>query len=219
MEPQAPKLIRHNSPYCYYIAGIVFLLYALLLPFYRLSDYLLAGGLAAGAFAVSSIFLPKQVTAVKQEPVSSGNEAVDKALSEGHDYLNQLAGIRRRIIGDKVKTSLVSIEGTVNLILKDIVSDPSDAPQVRRLMSYYLPTLIKLSDFYQRLEEQGGSGENVETSKARIEENLTVLDSALKKQLDLLYENDALDISSDITVMEQMLSQEGLKGGLNDTLK
>ena len=51
----------------------------------------------------------------------------------------------------------------------------------------------------------------------RIEGNLTSLDGALKKQLDLLYESDALDISTDITVMENMLSREGLSGG-NDKL-
>ena len=50
----------------------------------------------------------------------------------------------------------------------------------------------------------------------RIEENLTVLDLALRKQLDLMYERDALDITTDIIVMENMLAREGLAGGMPD---
>ena len=87
---------------------------------------------------------------------------------------------------------------------------------VRKLMSYYLPTLIKLADYYRKLELQGGEGENIAGSMDRIEENLGQLDLALRKQLDLMYERDALDISTDITVMENMLAREGLTGGLLD---
>ncbi len=211
---------RFNSRWCWVIAGAVFMLYALLFPFYRLWHYLIAALLAGGAYLLSAALLPKETPVYKPEPVkpvSTGDEAADKAIEEGRAYIKSLAATRRHIASEDVQASLRSIENTVDLILKAIAAAPKKAPMVRRLMSYYLPTLQKLSDFYEKLEEQGGSGENVETSKKRIEENLSVLDGALKKQLDLLYENDALDITSDITVMENMLAMEGLKGGLTDT--
>ena len=52
----------------------------------------------------------------------------------------------------------------------------------------------------------------MESSLKRIEENLRLLSPAFKKQLDLLFENDALDITTDIEVMENMLKAEGLAG-------
>ena len=125
-------------------------------------------------------------------------------------------GIRTGIKAANVQSSLLSIDGTVEKILAAIQDDPKKAPMVRKLMSYYLPTLIKLADYYRKLELQGGEGENIAGSMDRIEENLGQLDLALRKQLDLMYERDALDISTDITVMENMLAREGLTGGLLD---
>ena len=43
---------------------------------------------------------------------------------------------------------------------------------------------------------------------------------AYDKQLDALFGEEALDISTDITVMENLLAQEGLGGmNINDTKK
>ena len=41
---------------------------------------------------------------------------------------------------------------------------------------------------------------------------LSTICAAFDKQLDALYGEEALDISTDITVMEQMLAREGLAG-------
>ena len=134
-------------------------------------------------------------------------------MQEGRAYLTQLDGIREAIRAVPVQSALLSIDGTVEKILHAIEDDPRKASMVRKLMSYYLPTLIKLADYYRKLELQGGEGENIAGSMERIEDNLAALDLALRRQLDLMYERDALDISTDITVMENMLAREGLTDG------
>ena len=60
------------------------------------------------------------------------------------------------------------------------------------------------------MEEQGVEGENITASKTRISEMLDTMDQAFEKQLDALFGDTALDIDTDITVMEGMLAQEGL---------
>ena len=55
---------------------------------------------------------------------------------------------------------------------------------------------------------------NIDGTKGRIESMLDTICIAYEKQLDALFGEEALDISTDITVMEQMLAREGL-GGLN----
>lgn len=215
-EKKTKKLPSHR---CFYAAGGVFMLYALLFPLYRLSDYLLAAAVSVLAFGLASKIFPKDVIELPEEPVLTGDGLADNAIKEGAAYMASLGHIREQISSQTVTARLMSIEDTTDKILSAIRSDPKEAPQVRRLISYYLPTLIKLAEYYQKLELQGGEGENARGSMERIEKNLGTLDLALKKQLDLLYENDALDISTDITVMEGMLAREGLSESLGDKLK
>ncbi len=215
--PQAASKVRKlPSVWCYYIAGGFCLLWALLFPLYRISDYLLMLGMACAAWFVASKVLPPEVVEIREEPVVTGDLPADSAVREGKTYLVQLEGIREEIRAANVCSSLMAIDGTVQKILTAVQDDPGKAPMVRKLMSYYLPTLIKLADYYRKLERQGGEGENIAGSMIRIEENLGQLDLALRKQLDLMYERDALDISTDITVMENMLAREGLAGGMLD---
>lgn len=47
----------------------------------------------------------------------------------------------------------------------------------------------------------------------KIEEIMGKVAAGFEKQLDNLYQNDMLDITSDIAVMEQMMIRDGLSGG------
>ena len=53
-------------------------------------------------------------------------------------------------------------------------------------------------------------------SKKEIEDTLDTLNSAFAKLLDNLFEDTAWDVSSDISVLQTMLAQEGL---MEDGLK
>ena len=55
-------------------------------------------------------------------------------------------------------------------------------------------------------------GENISSTMFDIEAMMQTIASAFEKQLDNLFENEALDISTDISVLETMLQQEGLTG-------
>ena len=77
-------------------------------------------------------------------------------------------------------------------------------------MNYYLPTTIKLLNAYDRMDSQGIEGENIDKSLKSITEMLDAAISAYKKQLDSLFANQALDIETDIAVMNAMLNREGL---------
>ena len=97
-------------------------------------------------------------------------------------------------------------------IIQDAVDDPSDVPEIRKFLDYYLPTTIKLLNAYDRMSGQGIEGENLSRSMNSIEEMLDTAVDAFKKQLDSLFEDQALDIETDISVMNRMLEREGLTG-------
>jgi hypothetical protein len=77
-------------------------------------------------------------------------------------------------------------------------------------MDYYLPTTLKLLNSYDRMSATGVSGENIDTTMAKVEGMMRTIVAAFEKQLDSLYGADALDISTDITVLETMMAREGL---------
>ena len=89
---------------------------------------------------------------------------------------------------------------------------PEKLPDIRRLMNYYLPTTLKLLKAYEEFENQPIQGDNIKTGKQQIEDTLDTINLAFENLLDQLFADDVLDVSSDISVLETMLKQEGLTG-------
>ena len=83
--------------------------------------------------------------------------------------------------------------------------NPHKLSKVRRFANYYVPTTIKLFESYDRMGAQGIKGENIDGTMLRIENISPTIVSAFEKQLDALFGDEALDISTDITVLENLL--------------
>ena len=84
-------------------------------------------------------------------------------------------------------------------------------------MSYYLPTTLKILRSYAQMEAQGIEGENISAAKDRIEGMMDKVVDGFEKQLDRLFQDDAMDITTDVEVLERMLDKDGL-GGTGMTL-
>ena len=97
-------------------------------------------------------------------------------------------------------------------IISHVVAHPEKQSQIRRFMDYYLPTTLKLLNAYDRMDETGISGANIDGTKGKITDMMSTISTAFDRQLDALFGGEAMDISTDITVMEQMLAREGLGG-------
>ena len=83
-------------------------------------------------------------------------------------------------------------------------------PELKKLMDYYLPMTVKLLNAYADMDAQSVQGENIQSSKREIEATLDTLNTAFEKLLDSIFKTTALDVSSDITVLQTLLAQEGL---------
>ena len=116
-------------------------------------------------------------------------------------------------IPDEEMTDKISrLEAVSTKIFEQAKADPEKLPQMRKFMDYYLPTSLKLLNTYAELDKQGVEGENITESKHRIERTMDTLVKAFETQLDKLFASDALDVSTDIDVMENMLRADGLTG-------
>ena len=88
--------------------------------------------------------------------------------------------------------------------------NPDKDSQLRSFLNYYLPTTLKILRAYAQLDQQGIEGENISAAKARIEGMMDKVVEGFEKQLDKLFRDEALDITSDVSVLEKMLDKDGL---------
>lgn len=138
---------------------------------------------------------------------------IDPILEEGNRALCEMGRLYASIKEPSVRTKINEIMRITDKITQDAISDPSDIPQIKKFLSYYLPTTIKLLNAYDRMSMQGIEGENLDKSMKNIDEMLDTVIEAYTKRLDSLFANQALDIETDIEVMNSMLAREGLSGG------
>ena len=124
--------------------------------------------------------------------------------------LQQLRQVNDAIPDPVMTTKISRLEAVSAKIFEQAKSDPDKLPQMRKFMDYYLPTSLKLLNTYAELDNQGVEGENISESKRRIEQTMDTLVKAFENQLDRLFASDALDVSTDIDVMQNMLRADGL---------
>ena len=134
-----------------------------------------------------------------------------KLIEDGEAYIAHIHWCNEQIPGEEISAKLDQMENVVTRIFAVVRERPSVAPELEKLMSYYLPTTRKLLDTYQELEHQPAAGENILSTRREIEAAIDTLNTAFEKLLDGLYEDRAWDIASDISVLNTVLAQDGLK--------
>lgn len=222
---------RRSGVGAIYSFAAVWLVMAFILPLYRVWGLAITIGLSVlAAFLVGKRSAKKQMQAEAEEqqaqaaaaaarkpaeekaPEKSYGPEVDAILKEGNRALSEMGRLYMSIKDPEVRRKINEIMRITDKIAQDAIEDPSDIPQIKKFMNYYLPTTIKLLNAYDRMSAQGIEGENLDKSMKNINEMLDTAIEAYKKRLDSLFANQALDIESDIEVMNTMLEREGLAG-------
>lgn len=147
---------------------------------------------------------------VRDEAPKTDAADVDSGRSESEATLAQLKKLNDDIADEEVSAKIDRIAMLTGDIYAFIALNPARAGEVRKFMNYYLPTTMKLLTSYSLLERQSYQGENIVNARKDIEKILDTLVHAFEKQLDQLFATDAVDISSDIQVLETMMAKDGL---------
>jgi 5-bromo-4-chloroindolyl phosphate hydrolysis protein len=143
----------------------------------------------------------------------SGNEAAQKVLEEGNSYLIRVREINDKIAeSDPMSDKLYKLEEIMRRIFEQVSEHPEKSQDLRKFMNYYLPTTEKLLQAYVKLDSQPNVV-NVKETKRQISEALDTINVAFENLLDDLFQEQAWDISSDISVMNSMMQQDGLVQG------
>ena len=159
---------------------------------------------------------------------AQGAAAEPKASSAPKEAEEGYSGILRNIrrANDRIADPILSakidrLEEITAKIFKAVEEDPRKKDRIGTFLNYYLPTTQKLLDSYAQFESAGVEGENLRQAKQRIETTMDSIVKGFEHQLDQLYQTEAMDVDSDIRVMEHMLRRDtgsaeedfGLGGG------
>ena len=150
----------------------------------------------------------------ERPPEKTAKPKPKKTVQQQKDQYQQILDELRAVndaIPDEVMSDKISrLEAVSAKIFEQAKADPDKLPKMRKFMDYYLPTSLKLLKTYAELDAQNVEGENITESKHRIEQTMDMLVHAFETQLDQLFQDDAMDVSADIDVMQNMLRADGL---------
>ena len=201
-----------------YLIGVTWLAYAALFSLRNPVNYLVCAAVSAVVFVGAKALFPdktytvageKEESEKKTEPKSTGDPQIDALIKERERALSEMRRLNDAIVDEKISAQIDHLEEVTGKIIDHVVANPKKLPQIRRFMDYYLPTTLKILNAYDRMDSIGISGDNINATKAKVEGMMDTITQAYDKQLDALFGEEALDISTDITVMENLLAREG----------
>ena len=208
MEKMRKKTKQTPSNLPYLAVGVLWLVLSLLFPMYKGYSYVVMGIICvASYFVMRKVRFFKDTVITYEEEIPYSELSLMEIINEGEGYIKDLSKANDIIDNEKVSTDIDDIVVLAKEILARVKEYPDKVSNIRKFISYYLPTIVKLLNYYSELEKATPS-ENVKISMDKIEATLDQVEKGFKEQLDSLYEKEAIDISTDITVLETLLQQE-----------
>ena len=219
------KVHKKSSVLPIYLLGLTWLVYALLFPLHTPVHFVICAVVSLVVFAAGKALFPDQVYQLPGEEQEAAREAPKQekkpeeapadpqiaALKQERDRaLSEMRRLNDAIQDETISRQIDHLEEVTGKILDQVIAQPRKQPQIRRFLDYYLPTTLKILNAYDRMSAAGIAGDNIDATKAKVEAMMGTIVKAFDKQLDSLFGEEALDISTDITVMENLLAQEGL---------
>ncbi len=135
-----------------------------------------------------------------------------EVIEQCEKYVGEIRRCNDAIPGEVFSDKLSRLEHSTRVIVDRVKEEPGLSGELRRLLNYYLPTTIKLLDAYIELDSQEKQTETILNSKKEIEGAVDAMNDGFDKLYDSLFQNQSLDISTDVEVMRTLLEQEGLTG-------
>ena len=192
-----------------YLAALVWPVGALLLPAYRLSNLLIIAGLSLVVYGLGNKLCPTRVIR-KQVPYATGSEDVDAMLSGISANLDKLHALNDAIPDPELSAAMTRMEKAGRSIVAAVEQAPDKARSIDRFARYYLPEVIKLMTTYANMEKNGVKGGNADQILTELRRNAATTAKAFENQLDALYSAEAMDISTDIEVLDGILKSQNL---------
>ena len=153
----------------------------------------------------------REQQAAIEEPKTESKDSgkLEQMMAAGRNYLRILREANDAIPGEAISQKLYDLENVIRKIFESVEKHPEQMEEMERFMEYYLPTTVKLVNAYRDFDSTGTDGANISTAKEEIEQTLDTINQAFERLLDDLYQEAALDITTDASVLQTMLKKDG----------
>lgn len=206
------KTVTVKSAIPVWCAAAVWLFAAIFIPFYSIWHIIIIAVISAAVGIIVKLVLPKETRQV-EVPFASGNLALDGIVGEIDRASDALENVRKSIASDSPSAAdkINGICEQIGKIRQALINSPDDITSVRRFINYYLPTTVNLAEKYRVTLEAKSEGENAKKTLTSIEAVFDQIRHSFEKQHDALFEDDAIDATAEIKVLETMLERDNLK--------
>lgn len=158
----------------------------------------------------------QQIEAERRRKIAEENPeaaALEEMRSTGESYIRKIRELNDALPAQDISEKLDTLEQICSQIFRYVEKHPEKLSQIRRFMSYYLPTTLKLTESYRDLELRGISTQEADGVKKEILDTLDNINLAFQNLYKNLMQKDLMGLSADISALETMLAQEGLIDG------
>lgn len=152
----------------------------------------------------------EEKTRMEEAAQPAQDSQLRQVLDRGNAFIEEIRRCNDAIPGEEISEKIFRMEAIVRRIFQRAEEHPEIVTDLQKLMDYYLPMTVKLLNAYADMDAQPVAGETILSSKREIEQTLDTLNLAFEKLLDDMFKDTAMDISSDISVLNTLLAQEGL---------
>ena len=151
-------------------------------------------------------------------PMPGDNEA-DPVIAKGKEMLARIRAANDAIPDPHLSDQLDRLEDLCYQMFRTVSEKPGKAGQIRKFMNYYLPTTLKMLSSYQTMQDRGVSSSDLAEARRTLYRGMDMVNLACQKQLDNLFKDTMLDVSTDIDVLEQMLKRDGFSDSAFDSAR
>ncbi|MEE1354273.1 MAG: hypothetical protein UHB90_00995 [Absicoccus porci] len=138
-------------------------------------------------------------------------EDIQAFIEQMNAYRNQILSLSNQIKDEDIDQECKKMGIILSNIEKYVTQHFDVLPKTNRMMKYYLPTAIKLLGNYKELESGHMQLGTNDTTIQDIERALNQLNEGLVNIYSDMCQDASMDIHADISVLESMLQQDGLK--------
>lgn len=201
--------IRKKPVLPLWLAALAWPVGALVFPVYTLWGLAATAALSVVVCFVAARLCPVRIV-TREVPYATGSEDVDAMLAGIEKNLDALHALNDAIPDAKLSAEMDRMERAGRGILQAVEANPDKAGQIDRFARYYLPEVVKIMAAYARMEQGGIKGDNADQIQSEVRANAATMATAFENQLDSLYSAEAMDISTDIQVLDTILKSQNL---------
>ena len=157
----------------------------------------------------------QQVQTQKKVPVISAQKQpseIDAIVREGYQSIAEMRRVESFAQNKTVKAKIHKMTESADLIFKQLKKTPEKFDSVRKFMTEFLPTTMRVLNIYAELVRNNVQGANINKTKRQVESMIGDISSAFERQLDAMYHSEAMDVSADISMLDSFMRREGLAG-------